>query len=41
MRTISIGKFRGLQQCSSERGAISVLALDHRNNPTTRSDLCF
>jgi len=32
MKTISIGKFRGLQQCSSERGAISVLALDHRNN---------
>ena len=32
MKTISIGKFRSLQQCSSERGAISVLALDHRNN---------
>lgn len=28
----SIGKIRGLQQCSTARGAISVLALDHRNN---------
>lgn len=28
----SIGKIRGLQQCSTPRGAISVLALDHRNN---------
>lgn len=26
------GKFRGLQQCATARGAISVLALDHRNN---------
>jgi len=32
MKTISIGKFRSLQQCSTERGAISVLALDHRQN---------
>ncbi len=32
MKTVSIGKFRGLQQCSTPRGAISVLALDHRNN---------
>lgn len=32
MQTISIGKYRGLQQCSSPRGAISILALDHRNN---------
>lgn len=30
--SISIGKYRGLQQCSTSRGAISVLALDHRNN---------
>jgi tagatose 1,6-diphosphate aldolase len=29
---LSIGKIRGLQQCSTARGAISVLALDHRNN---------
>lgn len=28
----SLGKIRGLQQCSTARGAISVLALDHRNN---------
>jgi tagatose 1,6-diphosphate aldolase len=28
----SIGKIRGLQLCSTPRGAISVLALDHRNN---------
>ncbi len=32
MKTISIGKYRRLQQCSTPRGAISVLALDHRNN---------
>lgn len=32
MTTISIGKYRGLQQCSTENGAISVLALDHRQN---------
>lgn len=32
MKTISIGKYRSLQQCSTSRGAISVLALDHRNN---------
>ena len=32
MKTLSIGKRRGLQQCSSERGTISVLALDHRGN---------
>jgi len=35
MRTLSIGKIRGLQQCSTPRGAISVLALDHRNNLRT------
>jgi tagatose 1,6-diphosphate aldolase len=29
---LSIGKIRGLQHCSTPRGAISVLALDHRNN---------
>jgi len=29
---ISIGKFRNLQQCSTASQAISVLALDHRNN---------
>lgn len=32
MKTISIGKYRRLQQCSTPRAAISVLALDHRNN---------
>jgi tagatose 1,6-diphosphate aldolase len=32
MKTISIGKYRGLQQCSTSSGAISVMALDHRNN---------
>lgn len=35
MRKLSIGKIRGLQQTSTERGAISVLALDHRNNLRT------
>ncbi len=32
MKTLSIGKMRGLRQCSTSRGAIAVLALDHRNN---------
>jgi tagatose 1,6-diphosphate aldolase len=32
MRNITLGKYRGLQQCSTDLGAISVLALDHRNN---------
>ena len=32
MKTISIGKLRGLQQISSRRGAIAALALDHRQN---------
>lgn len=35
METISIGKFRALQQCSTPNGAISVLALDHRGNLRT------
>ncbi len=32
MKSISIGKFRGLQQISSKRGTITALALDHRQN---------
>ncbi len=32
MKTLSIGKIRGLQQCATERGALAVFALDHRNN---------
>ncbi len=32
MKSISIGKLRGLQQISSERGTITALALDHRQN---------
>lgn len=32
MKQISIGKYRGLQQCSTARGAISILALDHRTD---------
>ncbi|HVN55439.1 MAG TPA: tagatose 1,6-diphosphate aldolase [Anaerolineaceae bacterium] len=32
MSEITIGKMRGLQQCSTRRGTIAVLALDHRNN---------
>lgn len=30
--TLSIGKLRGLQRCSTDRRALSVFALDHRNN---------
>jgi tagatose 1,6-diphosphate aldolase len=32
MRTIGIGKYRGLQRCSTERNTFSILALDHRQN---------
>src|SRR5512132_1691353 len=32
MKLISIGKLRGLQQISSQRGTITALALDHRQN---------
>jgi tagatose-1,6-bisphosphate aldolase len=32
MKTISIGKLRGLQQCTSPRGTFTCLALDHRQN---------
>lgn len=35
MQTLTIGKYRSLQHCSTRRGAISVLALDHRNNLRT------
>ena len=32
MKPISIGKLRGLQQISSQRGTFTALALDHRQN---------
>jgi tagatose 1,6-diphosphate aldolase len=32
MTSLSIGKLRSLQQCATSRGALAVLALDHRNN---------
>ena len=32
MKPITIGKLRGLQQCTSPRGTFSCLALDHRQN---------
>jgi tagatose 1,6-diphosphate aldolase len=32
MKTIGIGKYRGLQKCSTPKNTISVLALDHRQN---------
>jgi tagatose-1,6-bisphosphate aldolase len=32
MQTLSIGKLRGLQQCTSPRGTFTCLALDHRQN---------
>lgn len=32
MKSITIGKLRGLQQISSHRGTITALALDHRQN---------
>ena len=30
--TLTVGKLRGLRQCSDKRGTLSLLALDHRNN---------
>jgi tagatose 1,6-diphosphate aldolase len=32
MKPITIGKFRGLQECTSRRGTFTCLALDHRQN---------
>ena len=32
MNTLSIGKFRGLQQCATPNGTFTCLALDHRQN---------
>jgi tagatose 1,6-diphosphate aldolase len=32
MKSLTIGKLRGLQQISSQRGTITALALDHRQN---------
>ncbi|HWQ04072.1 MAG TPA: tagatose 1,6-diphosphate aldolase [Longilinea sp.] len=32
MKSITIGKFRGLQQIASKRGTFTALALDHRQN---------
>ena len=32
MQPLSIGKCRGLQQCATQHGTLSVMALDHRNN---------
>ncbi len=32
MPELTVGKLRGLRQCSDERGTFSLLALDHRNN---------
>jgi tagatose-1,6-bisphosphate aldolase len=30
--TLTIGKLRGLQQCATPRGALAILAFDHRGN---------
>jgi tagatose-1,6-bisphosphate aldolase len=32
MTSISVGKFRALQQCGTSSGALAVFALDHRSN---------
>lgn len=32
MKTLCIGKLRGLESCSSSRGTFTYLALDHRQN---------
>ncbi len=35
MKIISVGKLRGLQQCASQGGTFTALALDHRQNLRT------
>jgi len=35
MKTLSLGKFHGLQRCSSEAGALVILSVDHRNSLRT------
>lgn len=32
MKTLTVGKIRALQQCTSDRGTFTCLALDHRQN---------
>ena len=32
MTTLSIGKLRGIQQCTTPHGSFTCLALDHRQN---------
>lgn len=32
MHPLTIGRWRGLQACATDRGAFAILALDHRNN---------
>ncbi len=32
MKILSIGKYRGLQECSTTRNALTILAMDHRVN---------
>ncbi|MCJ7519922.1 MAG: tagatose 1,6-diphosphate aldolase [Anaerolineaceae bacterium] len=32
MESLSFGKLRGIEKCTTSKGALSVLALDHRNN---------
>lgn len=32
MKTLSIGKYRGMQRCSTATGELVILAMDHRNN---------
>ena len=32
MRALTVGKLRGLRECSASGGTLSLLALDHRNN---------
>jgi len=32
VRALTVGKLRGLRECSASGGTLSLLALDHRNN---------
>ena len=32
MESLSFGKLRGIEKCTTSKGVLSVLALDHRNN---------
>ena len=39
MRTLSLGKYRGLQQCSTRRGAMSEYQVDSRQHHDEKNQM--